>query len=444
MNSLSQVFTEMSNVFRGMISQSLTTAQNAAAIVSHIEASVCANCPNRANCKKTTEDTSAIRDALTKFASGGLERGGVNFLDAPPVLGMKCVRLNMIISAANGQIEKHRRRVQRNQTLDGNKLVLSRLLDGVGRLCKTFAGEINTSLTFDNDKSELIKDELLYHNVVASECLITRNDGDYCISLIIGKDDANETILEKVVSKICGHKVAVDSVEAATTAGFLIVTLKTSPRYAITIGVAQVAKALHIQNGDAFSILKINSANTLMAVCDGMGAGEQARRISTLSLTLVENFYKAAFPNEVIMASVNQLLTMTGADIFSALDIAVFNLSRGEVDFIKVGASDGFIKRAREIDIVTAGSLPMGVLDEMTPKITHAVLQDGDFIVILSDGVLEAFANDRIGLGNFINNLNPKTAQILADEIMQEALNRGGRHPKDDTTILVAQIIQHK
>jgi stage II sporulation protein E len=66
----------------------------------------------------------------------------------------------------------------------------------------------------------------------------------------------------------------------------------------------------------------------------------------------------------MIMQSVNQLLQISGQDVFSALDIAVFNQASGEMDFIKVGASDGFIKREDSVEVVEAGSLPIGILED--------------------------------------------------------------------------------
>jgi len=172
-----------------------------------------------------------------------------------------------------------------------------------------------------------------------------------------------------------------------------------------------------------------------------MGAGARAEEAGILALSLVENFYKAGFPNEMIIQSVNQLLQISAQDVFSALDIAVFNQSSGEVDFIKVGASDGFIKRRDSVEVVEAGSLPIGVLEEMQPKITRAVMCAGDAVILCSDGVSDAFG-DRVALGNFINNLAMTTPQNFADTIMQECLNRSGRIAKDDCTVVVGKLTE--
>jgi serine phosphatase RsbU (regulator of sigma subunit) len=86
--------------------------------------------------------------------------------------------------------------------------------------------------------------------------------------------------------------------------------------------------------------------------------------------------------------------------------------------------------------------LPIGVLDEVRPKITKAVLTDGDFVVLTSDGIDEAFSGDRVKLANFINNLKVRTPQELADVIMQEGLNRSGKIMRDDSTVIVAKLIE--
>ena len=179
-----------------------------------------------------------------------------------------------------------------------------------------------------------------------------------------------------------------------------------------------------------------------MALCDGMGAGERASRASTLALSLVENFYKAGFPDEIIMYSVNQLLTFTGQDVFSALDMTVFDLVTGDVDFIKVGAADGFIKRAREVEVVEAGSLPLGILDDIEPKITKAVLSAGDMVVLVSDGILDLFGGERVALAGFINNLDVTNPQQLADQLIAEVTAKADGYPADDCTVTVAQLVK--
>ena len=228
----------------------------------------------------------------------------------------------------------------------------------------------------------------------------------------------------------------------ADTKGYAIVSVRSAPRYQVLFGMAGITKGVNQVSGDNFSFLRITNEKTLMALCDGMGAGERASRASTLALSLVENFYKAGFPDEIIMYSVNQLLTFTGQDVFSALDMTVFDLVTGDVDFIKVGAADGFIKRAREVEVVEAGSLPLGILDDIEPKITKAVLSAGDMVVLVSDGILDLFGGERVALAGFINNLDVTNPQQLADQLIAEVTAKADGYPADDCTVTVAQLVK--
>ena len=142
------------------------------------------------------------------------------------------------------------------------------------------------------------------------------------------------------------------------------------------------------------------------------------------------------------MYSVNQLLTFTGQDVFSALDMAVFDLATGDVDFIKVGAADGFIKRAREVEVVEAGSLPLGILDDIEPKITKAVLSAGDMVVLVSDGILDVFGGEKVALAGFINNLDVTNPQQLADQLIAKVTALADGYPADDCTVTVAQLVK--
>jgi stage II sporulation protein E len=384
--------------------------------------------------------TAEIREAIGRLCFIGLQRGAVNFLDLPSTMTVKCARLNTVLSTVNTQIEQIKLAEKTRQNLDASKVLMAGLLSGISTLCKSFADDICSGVVFDGEKARDIKDELLYAGIAASDCLITKTGGgEYAVSVLVQRADSGNRLIEQVISRVIKHKMQVSSIDDGETAGFSIVTVKTAPRYGLVFGVAQQSKNFNQKNGDTFSFLKITDDKTMMAVCDGMGTGERAQQASVLALSLVENFYKAGFPNEIIMSSVNQLLTITNQEIFSALDVAVFNLADGGVNFIKVGAADSFIKRAREVEIVEAGSLPLGIVEEMTPKITRAVLDAGDIVVLCSDGVGDSFG-DRTALANFVNNLILDTPQKIADEIIAECLNRTSKIAADDCTVIVAKI----
>ncbi len=443
MRSLAAVFNEMQNTYRNLTRASLPPQQTAVLLGNEITGSICAKCPHRGTCRKTTSASEEVETGITNLAKVGLKHGTVTLLDVPNTLSVKCTRVNTLLTAMNKILVVNQNKEQIIAGLDSGKILMANLLAGISQLCSKFANDVCRSVVFDNERGEMVKEELLFRNIFAEDCLITKNtQNEYVVSVLVPRSDAKNQRIEKVVSQVCGHKMIVDEVVDADTKGYAIVSVRSAPKYSLLFGMAGITKGVNQTSGDNFSFLRVTNEKTLMALCDGMGAGERAARASTLALSLVENFYKAGFPDEIIMYSVNQLLTFTGQDVFSALDMCVFDLATGDTNFIKVGAADGFIKRAREVEVVEAGSLPLGILDEIEPKITKAVLTAGDMVVLVSDGILDVFGGERVALAGFINNLDVTNPQQLADQLIAEISVLSDGYPADDCTVTVAQLVK--
>jgi len=439
LENLSMVFNEMQNIYRNLVSGSLPPEDTAKMIARNLAETVCESCEHRPNCRRDISASEMVNEAFEKLCYIGLQRGAVNFLDLSPDMSIRCKRLNVVLNTANTYVTQIQTKTQARVKLDATKILMAGLLSGLSRLCTNFAKDLGSEVVFDVEKAEQIKDALLGVGVIAADCLITKSkQGEYNVSVLVSRKDAQDSRIEKVISKMLVHRMQVETIDDAETAGYSIVTVKTASRYKLTFGVAQVAKDFNPQNGDAFSFLKVTSDKTMMALCDGMGAGARAQRASVLALSLIENFYKAGFSHEV-MESVNQLLIITEQEDFSAIDIAVFSLNDGMVNFIKVGGVEGFIKRARDVEVIEAGSLPMGIVEEMVPKVTRACLANGDMVVLVSDGVTESFG-DRVALASFINNSHAEVPQTLADEIIAECLMRTDKIAIDDCTVVAARL----
>ena len=194
-------------------------------------------------------------------------------------------------------------------------------------------------------------------------------------------------------------------------------------------------------SGDTHTFLRIDEHKFLLGLCDGMGSGVNAEKASSTSISLIENFYKAGFDNETILTSVNKLLSLSQDEVFTAVDVCVMDLQEGICDFIKIGATYGFVKSKNSVEIISAGSLPLGVLEEMKPCITKKALSDGDTVVVVSDGITDAFATKE-ELATKIAQIALKTPQETADVLLAAALEKDGNEAKDDMTVVVAQIFE--
>jgi stage II sporulation protein E len=191
--------------------------------------------------------------------------------------------------------------------------------------------------------------------------------------------------------------------------------------------------------GDSQSLIKLEDGKYMVSICDGMGSGEKAHRVSRLTLSLIENFYRAGFENDIILSSVNKLLSLSNEETFSAVDVCVLDLNSAICDFIKLGATYGFVKRNSETVVIESSGLPIGVLDEMRPHITKSLVQANDIIILISDGISDAFEGKE-ELVSYINNIENINPQTIADDILNQAYKLNGNIAKDDMSVLVVRV----
>ena len=130
-------------------------------------------------------------------------------------------------------------------------------------------------------------------------------------------------------------------------------------------------------------------------------------------------------------------------EIFTTFDISLLDLYTGKLQIIKTGAPATFIKKKDRVDIINSQSLPVGILKDVDFNVYEEYLEDGDIIIMMSDGILEA--NEDIDGGEKwmkdlimnIDSLNPKT---VAETILSQAENISNGKIKDDMTVLVTKV----
>ena len=138
---------------------------------------------------------------------------------------------------------------------------------------------------------------------------------------------------------------------------------------------------------------------------------------------------------------VNKVLALNTDDNFSAMDILTVNLFNLNCDFIKIGAPYSFILTDDSIKIIEGSSLPLGILDDMTPTGCSTLLTEGSTVIMVTDGVSDAFSSSTDFI-EFLRTLDNKNPQLIADNILKRALNIEKDTPKDDMTVLAIRIFK--
>ena len=434
---LSDIFMSMKQAFFTMSQGAISQQDAEKAIVKQCSESVCRDCQSRSKCWR--QDIAQTEQSLCKLSECAVKRGKCTILDVPQALSVKCDKVSAMLSEVNAQAQTYRAYCERVETADNGKTLLGEQMGGVSNLLMQLATDVKNRTGFDHAREKELIDSLVFHNVLCSGAVIAQQKEIVTVVLTVAKSDVDNETIEKVASNVIKQSMAIERIENTESATWVNVFLTVRPRYNVTFGVSSVAKAGNEISGDTHTVTRTDNGKCIVALCDGMGSGDKAERMSETSISLVESFYRAGFDNDTILSCVNKLLVGSGNEIFCAVDVVVLDLYNGLADFIKLGACAGLVKNDGKVEIVSGSSLPLGVLDEMKPSITKKALVGGDVVVLLSDGVADCF-KDPASLARVFADVSLNVPQSIADVILSKALKLCSNKPNDDMTVLVAKI----
>ena len=212
--------------------------------------------------------------------------------------------------------------------------------------------------------------------------------------------------------------------------------------YALS-GVATKKKTGSQANGDSCSMFQLDDGMYHVCVSDGMGSGKQAQAESTLVVDLLEKLLEAGFSRESALKLMNSAMVISaGEESYSTVDFATIDMYTGELELTKTGAAPSFIKSGKTVSAIENESLPAGVDDAQESMHSKNTLQSGDFLVMVTDGVLEYLhAKDRQGkLMDIITGVKSDNAGVMAQEILDRVLLDTGGYAMDDMTVVAIGI----
>lgn len=439
--SLSDVFGEMCRVFRGLIKQNLSQQDVKAMLRDEIINKNCDTCPDKARCHRNhQQEVARVLDELVDIA---FAKGKVTLLDIPAYLSANCGRVNGIITGCNTLARQYKSYSGMLANIDNSKLLIADQLQGISAVMKNLSVEVDNDIAFDSKREQRLIEELLFNDVVCTDAVVYEKDmHTFEVGLIVRSSDSESIKIPDIVSKVCKCKMSVFDRFAGSQPGYTTVSLRSAPKYDCVFALASETKTGSAASGDSHSAMMLSGDKFMFALCDGMGSGEQAKSICETSMSLIENFYKAGFSSELVLSSVNKLLTMQKTDVFSALDVCVLDLKNGLGDFIKMGSPSGYIISSKECKIISASALPLGIVEHAQPVTQKLVVDDGDIILLFTDGVADSFSDDQ-KIADFLKDNYSVNPQTIVDKLLQQALANNNGRALDDMTILAVKVFNN-
>lgn len=210
--------------------------------------------------------------------------------------------------------------------------------------------------------------------------------------------------------------------------------------YFVLYGAAGSCKSENDVSGDSFSCMTLKSKKTMLLLCDGMGSGRIAGKESARVTELAELMCEAGYMPSIVIRVINSALMIQAKEHPVAVDITAIDHVNGICEITKSGAAVTLLKRGGQVSQIGADSMPAGILREYAPVEKIFKLQEGDILIMVSDGVLEElpYIDKEEAMCRFCTELEEDNPR----EIAAKVLNYAGRNEKrrDDMTVLVAGI----
>lgn len=344
--------------------------------------------------------------------------------------------------------EENRETLLMERRLWENRQVIREHLNEVAKIMAEAAREVLSFWPMEGKKKRLLSQALWEEGIhVEGAGYLPRDDGRRAILLSmctrkgekVPAEDAADMISVLLDRRLVPSANSPSVVESnpqsfilEEEAGFLVLT-----------GFSKATKESEAVSGDNYAVLEAEKGRVTVMLSDGTGSGEKAGRDSEKVLDMMEKMLEAGYGMDTAISMVNTALFALGEDVnHPTLDICDIDLYRGSCQLRKVGGAVTVFKRGGEVERMATGNLPLGIFGQVEAEPLCRELQDGDYLVMISDGVVDAFGGEEgeDTLLSVIAGIQDRNPGEIAERLLRIALHASGGRIRDDMTIGVIGI----
>lgn len=326
-------------------------------------------------------------------------------------------------------------------------------LKGVSKAISNIAknlDEENYAQELFDDKKEQIALLLKQKEILLQEISITKKDGGrFNVELYIEQNDRNDIkdIILNILNKVLEEKMCVIEEKSVKRENCTKYVFMSDDKYILDIGHSIAIKDNMPVSGDSILNTKLKDGKYLIAISDGMGSGPEARKSSQIVTSMLKRLLNSGFERNTSISLINSSLLNVSDEVFATLDIAIIDLYKGTIEFIKNGACPTYIKNSKRTQVIKSRTLPTGVVKEVSADVFDKDIEENDLIVMVSDGILDSnieYKNKELWVKYLIEDINILNPQKVADIILNESIDNNFGKVKDDMSVIVCKFIKKK
>lgn len=324
-----------------------------------------------------------------------------------------------------------------------NRQIIRGHLNEMAKIMTEAACEVLSYQPMEGKKKRVLIQAMAEEGIrVENPCYLPRTNGQQAVALTMSTLKGAKVSAEEVADMI---SVLLDRrLQLAVSSPYMIDStpqsfiLEEEAGFIVLTGFSRAVKESETVSGDNYSVIEAEKGRVTVMISDGTGSGEAAGRDSERVLDLMEKMLEAGFGMDTAIDMVNTALFAMGEDRnHPTLDICDIDLYQGSCQLRKVGGAVTFLKRPGEVEQFVMGSLPLGIFQKVEVQPVDKTLQDGDFLIMVSDGVVDAFerGEQEDTMLRAVAGLQGTNPGEMAERLLRIALCACGGKIQDDMTI---------
>lgn len=243
--------------------------------------------------------------------------------------------------------------------------------------------------------------------------------------------------IKNEMEKICSRDF--EKIRTNYSGSNLMITVIEKPNFKMSFGFAQYCAEGKLC-GDTIKTINDTRGHMIFIISDGMGKGGRAALDGAMGAGLLSKLLSAGFGFDSSLKVVNSaLLVKSSEESLATLDCACVDLFTGKCEFFKAGAPRSYIVKNSSVTKCELSSMPAGILRGIEFAKRTTVLNVGDEIILMSDGITDV--GEEL-LDEFLRYDDSDSPNDRAKEILDFAVAHSDSKHRDDMSVIVAKLIK--
>lgn len=425
------------------------TREDGVAAVETAAAMVCGDCVRcgiREECQKNTDTESYYLYYLLRTFE---KKGTVEYEDMPRRFLENCRKKSDYLGHLNRNLGRATMNLAwKNRFLESRDVVMVQFRE-MAAILEEFSGQMEQASDVTEAVEGKLRDTFKKRRVSVENLLVLQYEDRQREVFVTARTTNGRCLTAKDAAVLVGQ--ALKGSWRPAREGKTIITRNAASfrfiedgKYKMLFGSARISREGEEISGDNYVFKTGLPGQAIMSLSDGMGSGRLANEDSERVIELAAQLLETGFSARSALKLVNTVLLLSGGcERPATMDLSLVDLYTGVLETMKLGAVASFISGHDNVEILESDHVPAGVLNPVEPVLLSRKLWDGDLVVMVSDGILDAMPGEEkeVTFRDFLAGLPEAGPQETADMILTFALSFEGQ-PADDMTVIIGGIYE--